>query len=463
MSTASRESSLENGQEKRPTSIEPGVNPLVAIPDGGLQAWATVAGSYGVRLSRCSVHSFSPRFLIMFCGFGYGSSFGVYQDFYVRTYLLHSSPSAISWIGSVNIFIVLSGGFIAGRLHDRGYFYSLMYGGSFLMALSLFSLSLAQPNQYYQIFLAQGIANGIGAGMTYVPCVAVISHHFQKRRALAMTVVASGSSLGAVIHPIMLNNTLHSRLGFGNAVRASAGLISGLLLIACCLMRTRLPPPKQPLRLGPTLKKFVRDKAYTVATIGLGIFTIGFYYPLFYLQLDATQHGLDPTFAFYVLVIMNASSFVGRLFPGLVSHRWGVKPMITVAAGCAAVLILAMIGIQNVASVVAISVLYGFFAGNIVALMGPLLAILTDDMSELGARIGISIAFSGIGILVGPPIDGLLLTGRFIWWRPALFSGVMALLGFSCFLLMLRLHKRKIADPVVLDLASDSTHKSVAV
>lgn len=25
---------------------------------------------------------------------------------------------------------------------------------------------------------------------------------------------------------------------------------------------------------------------------------------------------------------------------------------------------------------------------------------------------------------LGPPIDGALLTGHFVWWRPALFSGV---------------------------------------
>ena len=34
-------------------------------------------------------------------------------------------------------------------------------------------LSLAQPNQFYQIFLAQGICAGIGAGMLYVPSVPV--------------------------------------------------------------------------------------------------------------------------------------------------------------------------------------------------------------------------------------------------------------------------------------------------
>jgi hypothetical protein len=33
---------------------------------------------------------------------------------------------------------------------------------------------------------------------------------------------------------------------------------------------------------------------------------------------------------------------------------------------------------------------------------------------------------------LGPPVDGVLLTDAFIWWRPALFSGVR--LCFSCIL-----------------------------
>ncbi|KAJ7347874.1 MFS general substrate transporter [Mycena albidolilacea] len=435
MSDTSHGSSRESAGEKRSTRVA-APNPTIAIPDGGFHAWATVAGS----------------FLIMSCGFGYGSSFGVYQDFYVRTYLLNSSSSAISWIGSVNIFIVLAGGLISGRLHDRGYFYPLIWGGSFLIVLSLFMLSLARPNQFYQVFLAQGIANGVGSAMTYVPCVAVVSHHFQKRRALAMTIVASGSSLGAVIHPIMLNHTLRSQLGFGNAVRASAGLIGGLLIISCLLMRTRLPPSKQPSNLSQSLWKFARDKPYMSGTLGIGIYTIGFYYPLFYLQLDAIKHGIDPTFAFYAIVIMNTSSFAGRLFPGLVLHLWGVKSMITVASGCGAILILVMIATHNTASVVTIGILYGFFAGCIVTLIGPLMVVLTDDMSELGARMGISYAFSGLGILIGPPIDGLLLTNDFVWWRPALFSGLMAVVGFCFMLAMLVLHKRKSTAPVVVEL-----------
>lgn len=116
--------------------------------------------------------------------------------------------------------------------------------------------------------MSQGVCAGIGAGLIYVPSIAVISHYFQKRRTLAMSIVAAGSSFGSVIHPIMLNNTFNSSLGFGNSVRASAGLVTGMLLIACLLMRTRLPPPKTVAPVIPTIKKFARDKAYVFASLG---------------------------------------------------------------------------------------------------------------------------------------------------------------------------------------------------
>ncbi|KAJ7779787.1 major facilitator superfamily domain-containing protein [Mycena metata] len=393
--------------------------PTLIFPEGGLRAWSTVAGA----------------FLVQFCGFGYTTSFGVYQDFYTRDYLNQSSSSSIAWIGSINAFIIISGGLVSGRFFDRGYFYPLVITGSLLQSFSLFMLSLCKREQLWQIFLAQGLGMGIGAGTLYVPSVAVVSHYFQKRRALAMSIVASGSSLGAVMHPIMLNNTFQ-RLGFGNAVRASAGLISGLLLIACLLMRPRLPPAATHPPFWRSLPRFARDTPYLFAVFGMAAFSIGLYFPLFYLQLDAITHGLSENLSFYSLVILNFASFVGRLSPGLFVRRFGVLNMLTGAAGCGAVLILCMIALKTIASVVVIGVLYGFFAGVFITLMAPLLAVLTTDMGELGLRMGVGFGVAGIGGLVGPPINGALLTSTYIWWRPALFSGLMAFLGFGFFCAM---------------------------
>lgn len=54
---------------------------------------------------------------------------------------------------------------------------------------------------------------------------------------------------------------------------------------------------------------------------------------------------------------------MGRLAPGFFAQSLGVPNMVVVASGCGAILILAMIGIGNIASVVVIGVLYGFCAG----------------------------------------------------------------------------------------------------
>ncbi|KAJ7820545.1 MFS general substrate transporter [Mycena leptocephala] len=411
------------------------------FPEGGLQAWATVAGA---------TTTFS-QILVQFCGFGYTTSFGVYQDFYTRDYLTNSSSSAISWIGSVNALLVISGGLVAGRLYDRGHFYALLYGGSILMCFSLFMLSLCKPDQFYQIFLAQGLGVGLGAGALYVPSVAIVAHYFQRRRPLAMSIVSSGSALGAVIHPIMLNNTLRSPLGFGNAVRASAGLVSGLQLVACVLMRPRLPPSKTQPPFWSSLRRFSADAPYVLASVGLSVYTVGFYFPIFYLQLDAVTHGIDETFSFYALVIMNACSFIGRLTPSVLGTRLGldILTMVCFAAGGGAVLILCMIALKTVASVVVISVLYGLCAGVFVTLMAPLLAVLTADLGELGLRMGVTFALVGAGGLIGPPIHGALLTAQYHWWRPALFSGVMAFTAFAFFVVTLVVVRRRDAKKLM--------------
>ena len=63
------------------------------------------------------------------------------------------------------------------------------------------------------------------------------------------------------------------------------------------------------------------------------------------------------------LVIMNASSCLGRIFPGFVAHKLGVGNMILGACFVCSVMIFGMIGLGSVASVVIIGIIYGFFSG----------------------------------------------------------------------------------------------------
>ncbi|PPQ80949.1 hypothetical protein CVT25_014706 [Psilocybe cyanescens] len=427
-STATVASVYPNKEFKMEQKKAP-VKPVVeqAFPEGGLAGWATALGA----------------FIIQFCGFGYSTSYGVFQDFYVREYLSKESSSSIAWIGSVNAFLVISGGLLAGRIYDRGHFYALLWGGSALISFSLFMLSLTEKDHFYQVLLSQGFGVGIGVGMIYVPSVAILSHYFRQRRSLVMTIVAAGSSLGAVVHPIMLNNLI-PKIGFAKATRANAGLISGLLLIACLIMKTRLPPPTTTPNLKKSLVKFSKDKAYICCIFGFFFFIIGFFYPIFYLQLDSITHHLSPNFAFYSLVVMNASSCIGRIFAGLTAGLFGIGNLVVASTAWCSILIFFMIGISDVASVVLFAGIYGFSSGAYVALMAPMIANLADDVSEIGLRMGIGFTLAGFGSLIGAPIEGALLTSSFIWWRASVFSGVMAAMGCIMYIgMVIFLRKKK--------------------
>ncbi|KAG2055978.1 MFS general substrate transporter [Suillus hirtellus] len=399
---------------------------LQEFPEGGLAAWSTAFGS----------------FLILFCSWGYIASFGVYQDFYTGNYLANETSFAISFIGSINTFLGTSVSLVAGTLYDRGYFYHLVVAGSLLQSFSLFMLSLAKPNQYYQIFLTQGLGSGIALGLLYIPSLAIVSHYFRRKRTLVMAFVTMGSSLGAIIHPIMLNNLLNGRLGFANGVRASAGLVSALLLIACLCMRTRLDPPTTPVNYIVAARKCLRDIPFFFATVGAFLFQIGVYYPTFFLQLDSTQHGISITFSSYSLVILNASSSVGRVSAGYIAGYIGVLNSTVISAISCGLILLGTIGLSSLASVVIIGVLYGYFQGVYTALLSPLMATLTHDPSELGGWMGVSFFLGGFGSLIGTPISGALLTSDYIWWRPALFSGIAALAGAAMYIFMRFVHMR---------------------
>ncbi|KAG1837286.1 MFS general substrate transporter, partial [Suillus subalutaceus] len=298
-----------------------------------------------------------------------------------------------------------------------------MIVGSFLQSFCLFMLSLSKPDQYYQIFISQGLGLGIATGLMHIPSIAVVSHHFRRRRTLVMTFVAAGSSLGAIIHPIMLNNLLNGPVGFANGIRASAGLISLFLLTACLCMRTRLDPPATPVNCIVVGRKCIHDIPFILLIAGGFLFQVAFFYPLFFFQLDTIKHGISINFSFYSLVILNGHS---RVFMNLTI-------MSSISCG---VLILGMIGLSSLASVVVLGVLYGYFAGLNTAMGAPLIATLTPDLSELGARMGICLFILGFGSLIGTPISGALLTSHYTWWIPGLFSGIVSLTGTMVFIIM---------------------------
>ena len=75
-----------------------------------------------------------------------------------------------------------------------GYLTTLLATGTVLTVLGFMMTSLCTA--YWQFLLAQGVCTGLGMTCLFVPCVAVVPPFFDKRRALAMGIAATGGSIG---------------------------------------------------------------------------------------------------------------------------------------------------------------------------------------------------------------------------------------------------------------------------
>jgi len=408
---------VEIGSFGKSESLDP---EAPTFPEGGLRAWCTVIGGA----------------MVTFCTFGVVQSFGVYQDYYTRVAMPERSPSEVSLIGSIQVFFVFAVGLPAGRLFDAGYFRHCLSVGSVIYIFSVFMLSLAEPHHYYQYLLSQGVGMGLGMGAMFLPSLTITSHYFRTRRSVAMGFVIAGSSFGAVVYPILLNNVFAKAPGFKWGVRAVAFLDLGLLVIANCMMRTRLPPKRSTGDgSGASFKGVLRDIPFLVYALGSFLIFWGVFVPFFYLQLYAAVHGVDPVIVKYSITIMNASSIFGRTVPNFIADRVGPLNVMIPSAVISAGLIFAMFGASTAGGVTAFAVFYGFFSGSLVSIVAPAVGsfVTSRDLSDLGIRIGILSFVLAFALLTGNPIAGALLTPHHIWDRPLIFAAISVLLGGVCF------------------------------
>lgn len=171
-------------------------------PNGGLAAWLQVLGGFFVYFNTWLVNKSrtendastrpKPKLTLPFRGLII--TFGVFQAYYETHLLNQYSPSSISWIGTVQGFLLIEVGIFAGPLYDQGHLRYLLLAGAFLVAFGLMMASLA--TEFYSIFLSLGVCSGLGMGLLFFPAISAISTYWTTRRGMANGIAASGSAVG---------------------------------------------------------------------------------------------------------------------------------------------------------------------------------------------------------------------------------------------------------------------------
>ncbi|KAG1756873.1 MFS general substrate transporter [Suillus paluster] len=357
-------------------------------PDGGFRAWLVV---FAVAL-------------VSFSTFGFVNSWGVFQAYYEEDLLRHLSPSTIAWIGSIQYALVYLPALATGRLFDLGYFKIPCFVASCVIVACTFLT--AECTQYWQFFLAQGLGVGVGCGIIFSPTLVIVSHWFSKRRGLALSVAAIGTSCGSTVFPVAAQNLI-PLIGFKWTVRVFGFILMATLGMANILLERRLPPRN--VHGGLFNLKAFRNKAYTTYCIS-GIMTLlGLYTVLTYLSVSAVAIGVPKDFAFYLIAIANATSVFGRLLAGLMADKVGALNVMVPYTIVSGIMSFAWPFAKNESQLIAIAAIYGFSYGGYVSLFSaPVVAMGT--MEDAGRRVGMFMSLIAFGGLAGPPISGAVRT-----------------------------------------------------
>ncbi|CAI7575302.1 unnamed protein product [Penicillium discolor] len=353
-------------------------------PDGGFQAWSQVALAH----------------FVIFNTWGYINSFGVFQTYYSQT--LGHPPSDISWVGSIQIFLLFFIGTFSGRATDAGYFTFTLACGAILECFSIFMTSLC--TKYWQLFLAQGIGQGIGCGLMFCPTLALVSTYFAKNRGIAIGIVASGSATGGLVFPAVIMKML-PQVGYGWTVR-TLGFISVATLTPCVLfLKQRLPPRKS----GPIVEwAAFTELPYLLFAIGMFMNFWGLYVGFFYIgSFSRNIIGVSSDRSIDLLLVMNGVGLVGRLVPNLLADRYTGPLNLLIPFSFATALV-----------------------GYCWAAVNATLSTLTTDMKKIGVRMGMVLSVVAVAALIGSPIAGELVIrddGEYLYAQ--MFMGSAILLG----------------------------------
>ncbi len=337
-------------------------------------------------------------FAAHFIGFGIIYSFTVFFPSILKEF--GQGRGQTSWIVSIAAGLMLGAGGVTGKLSDRfGPGWVLAGGGVFIsggLAFSSISTSI------WHVYLAYGLAVGLGVACAFVPSVSTVGQWFERRRGLAIGIAAAGTGIGSlVLAP--LSSALIDAYGWRTAMRVIAVIAFGVLVAAGSVMRARFAA-------GATGGVWSIARANPVFVLlfmsGL-IASYGFWVPFVHMVPFAEDRGISTASAAVLVSIMGITNTAGRILMGAIADRIGRPKMMQVSVVAMTIALAAWPFADTWGALAVFGAFYGLFAGAFIALM-PALAGDYFGMQRLAGITGLLFSGAAIGSVLGAPVTGML-------------------------------------------------------
>ncbi|KAE9401046.1 MFS general substrate transporter [Gymnopus androsaceus JB14] len=346
------------------------VDPSAYAPtDGGWDAWSTVFGGTLVALGT----------------FGFVNAFGAFSDYYNEEYLTNYSPTIISMVGALQVFVLYLFAGTAGAIFDAIGPRYLIPGSGIVVVFSLFMLSITRPQQIYQQFLSQSVLFSLGATLSFFPSMGLAAHWFRSKIPYAIRMCSFRSKCWTI--------------------RIFAFLTLFCFAVGTVTIKQRRPSKPFPTSLS-TFFDFAafKDPCYLFLVLGCWFTVFAVFNPFFYVGLSAAVASPDANVNGYYLAILCATSIFGRLWYTSFAQ----------------------------ANLIAFAALYGVFSGPFFSVTPSCVAEISP-IERVGARIGGTYAFMASATLAGTPISGIFIQNQTEenFDKLILFSGIMSLVRDS--------------------------------
>ena len=314
------------------------------------------------------------------------------------------------------------GGILMGYLLDR-------LGAVVLPVVATFavvsgSILTTLVDAQWQLFAVYLILFGfLGQGSLYAPLMANISKWYERRRGMAVGIVASGQSLAGIVWPPIFGVAVTEvgwRYGF-----IGFGLIAAAIMLPMCLIFIRKPPdtetliaaeasegagskgrPRHGARRSETSLSYLQLQiVLCVAIIGC---CISMALPLAHLVAYATDIGLPLTDAVTVLSVTLMAAFTSRvLLVGLLSDRFGGLWALFIFSALQAAMVALLAYADSTILLYVIGIGFGLGYGGIF----PVYAVIIREYmppDEAGRRTGVVFLFGAVSMGLGSWMGGAL-------------------------------------------------------
>jgi MFS family permease len=316
-------------------------------------------------------------------------------------------------------------GVLLGRMVDRFGIFIPLVVGTLMMCAGYTAASMA-PNLTFYV-LAQGVLVGGGSAVFFAPLIADMSHWFDRRRGIAVAVVAAGNYLAGVVWPTPLQ---HFTEVYGwRAAHLGIAAICLVLLIPLVLLTRRQAPMHGTTAAGGAQRNFVpRDLGISKNTLQVILCVAGvaccvaMSMPQVHIVAYCGDLGYGVARGAEMLSLMLGFGIISRLASGFIADRiGGVATLLlgSVLQGSSLVLYYLFDGLT---SLYVISALFGLVQGGIV----PSYAMIVREYfppQEAATRVGITIMATLFGMALGGWMSGAIfdLTGSY---RAAFANGI---------------------------------------